>query len=191
MIDNWVTFIIPTLGRYSLHKALNSLKDQTNGNWKAIVVFDNHDVTISTDDKISAYRFDKPPNVGAGIVRNYALPLVDTEWMAFLDDDDYLHKTYVDRIISWGNQYDLISFTYKDVTNGNIQPPPNLKKFVACNFGISIAVRTKIVQDNNIQFVPTAIEDYSFIMDCINAGARSVITHELLYFVNGRGKWIQ
>lgn len=184
-----VTFIIPTLGRYSLHKALQSLRDQTRPDWKAIVVFDNHDVTIQQEEKIFAYKFDKPPGMGAGTVRNNAIPVVDTEWIAFLDDDDWLDKKYVERLQYYANDYDLISFSYKDVTNGNIQPPKHLHEIKRCNIGISFAVRTSIVKDNNIRFIPASIEDFEFINDCVNAGARPIITHEILYFVGGRGEW--
>lgn len=35
-----VTFIIPTIGRDTLSKTIDSLINQTNPNWKAIIVFD-------------------------------------------------------------------------------------------------------------------------------------------------------
>jgi len=185
-----VTFLIPTLGRYSIHQALGSLRDQTNPNWKAIVVFDNHDITINTDEKVSAYRFDKPLGQGPGMVRNYAFPFVDTDWIAFLDDDDYLDKTYVDRIFHYAKaNYDLINFTYRDVNSGNTQPSPGMKIPQYCHIGMSVAVRTSFIKDNNIQFIPGSCEDWFFIEDCIQAGAKYILTGEILYFVGKRSGW--
>ena len=94
------------------------------------------------------------------------------------------------KILDYGQSYDLISFSYKDVTNGNIQPPKHLNQIKECNIGISFAVKTKLVLDNNIRFIPGGVEDYAFIRDCINVGAKLIITHEILYMVGGRGCWV-
>lgn len=185
-----VTFLIPTLGRYSLHRALDSLRKQTNPNWKAIVIFDNHSVTINQEDKIKAFTYDLTnPSGGAGIVRNFALPMVDTEWLAFLDDDDFLDPTYVDKIFEYGKNYDLVVFNYKDIETGNIQPPLSMNKLVRCNVGISFAVKNEIVRNNDIKFRAGGIEDFHFIDDCVNHGAKWVITHQILYFVGHRSAW--
>src|SRR3972149_1719751 len=150
-----VTFLIPTLGRYSIHQALGSLRDQTNPNWKAIVIFDNHDITISTDEKVSAYRFDKPLGQGPGIVRNYAFPFVDTDWIAFLDDDDYVDKTYVDRIFHYAKaNYDLINFTYRDVNSGNTQPSPGSDSRTSGGSGSSSRSGGSPRSSASIQFIP-------------------------------------
>ena len=188
-IKDWVTFIIPTLGRYTVHRTLKSLRDQSNKNWKAIVVFDNHIITIPQEDKIAVYEFTEPKR-GAGIVRNFAIDKVDTEYIAFVDDDDWVDKNYVNRILHYGKKgYELISFTYKDVENGNTQPPPWMNTIVRCNIGISFAVKTEFVHQHGIQFIPGGIEDYEFINDCVKAGANWVITHEILYWVGHRSAW--
>ena len=185
----YITFIIPTLGRYSIHNTIGSLHGQSDSDWKAIAVFDNHDVTINTDDKLSAFRFDKPPGNGPGIVRNEALPLVDTEWTGFVDDDDYLDKDYIRRLKLFGKDNDLVVFSYKDMQNGNTQPPLHFRTIVYCNVGISFAVRTRFIQDNNIKFSKGSCEDYSFIMECVNAGAKPIVTGEIRYYVGSRSGW--
>ena len=45
-----ITFIIPTIGRHTLSKTLDSLINQTNPNWKAIVIFDGITSTIQNTD---------------------------------------------------------------------------------------------------------------------------------------------
>lgn len=188
-IKDAVTFIIPTLGRYSLHTTLQSLREQTNPNWKSIIVFDRHDITIPNEDKFEIYKLEREGGMSAGTVRNFALDKVNTEWVAFVDDDDWLSPNYTQRIFDWGKKFDLIVFTYRDVENGNTQPPHNLNRLVRCNVGISFAIRTSIVKDNNIKFIPGGVEDFQFIEDCVNAGANWVITHEVLYFVGHRSAW--
>ena len=37
---NIITFIIPTIGRETLNHSINSIINQTNKNWKCIIVFD-------------------------------------------------------------------------------------------------------------------------------------------------------
>lgn len=189
MGENTVNFVIPTLGRYTLHRTLDSLRAQTTQDWKAYVIFDNHDVTIPTDEKILAFRYNKPCG-GAGVVRNYALPMITDGWLAFVDDDDWIDKDYVNRILHYGSKgYDLISFTYRDVENGNIQPPPGMKNIVRCNIGISFAVKSEFVHKHGIKFIDGGIEDYEFINDCVKAGASWIITGEIRYFVGHRSAW--
>ena len=47
MIDNSITFIIPTIGRKTLKNTLISLQNQTIENWKAILIFDDCDININ------------------------------------------------------------------------------------------------------------------------------------------------
>jgi glycosyltransferase involved in cell wall biosynthesis len=55
-----LTFIIPTIGRDTLHRTIESLEKQANNNWNAIVIFDGCNPTIETkNDKIKiSLRYD-------------------------------------------------------------------------------------------------------------------------------------
>ena len=89
-----VTFIIPTIGRNTLQRSIDCLLEQTIQTWKAIVIFDEIEPTIeSSDERIKIMTCEKKGvgKNGAGNVRNYAIQYVDTEWIAFLDDDDTLN----------------------------------------------------------------------------------------------------
>ena len=82
-----ITFIIPTIGRSTLSNTLESLINQTNPNWKAIVIFDGVSSTIkNTDRRISVIESSKLGKTynSAGVVRNYGITLADTEWVAFV-----------------------------------------------------------------------------------------------------------
>jgi glycosyltransferase involved in cell wall biosynthesis len=41
-----ITFIIPTIGRNTLEKAIQSIEKQTNNNWKIIIIFDGIQSTL-------------------------------------------------------------------------------------------------------------------------------------------------
>lgn len=189
-----VTFIIPTMGRSTLGRAVDSLKSQVSPNWNAIVAFDNrYDVNYTPDD--DRVKVMKADNGGhAGLIRNFALDYVDTDWLAFLDDDDWVEDTYVRHLemFSQNNpKVNLIIFTYKDVKNGNIIPPKRTRDFEACKVGISFAVSTSFVRDNNIRFTPYAVEDFRFLDECRKAGAKYLIPNEIQYYVGGRGEWLR
>ena len=86
-----ITFIIPSIGRDTLINSIQSIQNQTNENWKLIVIFDGVKSTLDfQDDKIKVFEIEKTGECtnNAGNVRNYGMQYVDTEWIAFLDDDD-------------------------------------------------------------------------------------------------------
>ena len=88
---NILTFIIPTIGRETLNHSINSIINQTNKNWKCIIVFDgvknNFDIH---HENIEIYEIEKTKGVinQASDVRNYGIQKAQTNWIAFLDDDD-------------------------------------------------------------------------------------------------------
>lgn len=189
---SFVTFIIPTLNRQSLKRTLTSLINQTITDWEAKVIYDGILPTYSyyENEKRIQHVFVKKQSGGAGIVRNIGLNDVQSEWIAFVDDDDYLAQNYIERIKYWENKgYNLIQFSYRDVSNGNVQPPDNLDHLVACNFGISFAVKTDFLFLNNIKFTEGGVEDYRFLQECLDKGANYIITHEKIYFVGKRSAW--
>jgi len=197
---SFVTFVIPTKGRATLKRAIQSVLDQTDWNWRCSIIFDGiPPIEISGLNPDISYLQDNHFIVGscefkghAGLVRNVALPLVDTYWTAFLDDDDFLNPTYVSKLKYYSDNnpdMDIIIFTYKDVENGNTQPPKKLNNIVRCNVGISFAVKTNFIKDNNILFAPGGVEDYAFLDECVNKGAKYLITHDIQYFVGHRSAW--
>ena len=105
-----ITFIIPTIGRDTLHTTVESLLNQTCSMWKAIVVFDGVKPSFQTEDErfliLKTERMKKECNNNAGYVRNYGIQFATTDWVAFVDDDDTLRNDYVERFIEESNDYD-------------------------------------------------------------------------------------
>lgn len=100
---NLFTIIVPiyNVEKY-LDQCLESLAKQSVMNHTVILVNDG-----STDgsDKIAKMFVDKYPstfrlieqeNLGLGAARNTGLKQVDTEWVGFLDSDDWVPNTYIE-----------------------------------------------------------------------------------------------
>lgn len=188
----FITFIIPTIGRNSLSKAVQSVIDQPDWNWNCIVVFDGKSPNYSVDN--SHVQIIQVPRQGwPGLVRNQAIPLVTTKWVAFLDDDDWLASSYIQTLKDFERSYpnvDIFQFTYRDVSTGNTRPSAGTRELRMGESGISFAVKTDFVQKNNISFVADSCEDYYFLNSCVEKGANYFVTNSTQYYVSKRGCWL-
>ena len=187
-----ITFIIPTIGRSTLQNTLDCLINQSNPNWKAIVIFDGISSTIqNTDPRI---RIIESPKLGegtnsAGLVRNYGITFADTEWVAFVDDDDNLSRRYVDIFIEESNAYaltDIIIFrieAYKDC----ILPKFTTETFYFEQVGISFAVKKKVLDEGHV-FIPSKKEDFVYLDEARNKKYNIMISPYVTYFVRNYNK---
>jgi len=181
-----ITFIIPTIGRHTLSKTLDSLINQTNPNWKAIVIFDGITSTIqNTDPRI---RIIESPKLGqgtnnAGLVRNYGITFADTEYVAFVDDDDSIYKRYVDLFIEESSAYTLADIIiFRMVLEGSIIPPLSTEMFYPSTVGISFIVKKKVFDEGHI-FIPSGLEDFIYLDGAKNKKYNIMISPHIEYFV--------
>jgi glycosyltransferase involved in cell wall biosynthesis len=181
-----LTFIIPTIGRHTLSQTLSCLINQTNPNWKAIVIFDGLAPTIENPD--SRINFIQTEKLGqnhnsAGMVRNYGIIFAETEWIAFVDDDDCLSKNYVELFYLEIDTYKLIELIiFRMVFGGSIMPKLSTDTFHACQVGISFAVKKSIFEEGHI-FTPSNIEDYVYLDEIRNNNHKMMISPHITYFV--------
>ncbi len=101
-----ITFIVPAFNVEStIERAIESILNQTEDHYKIIIVNDGS--TDSTElicqryvkrypEKIS-YFYQK--NKGLGGARNSGLGMVNTEYVAFLDSDDWLMPEYTEKVL--------------------------------------------------------------------------------------------
>lgn len=185
-----VTFLIPSLGRPYLKTTIESLYAQTSDQWECIIMFDGVEPTISPTDKIRIIQNEKigyPSNM-----RNLMIPMVDTKWIGFVDDDNTLKNTYVERLLTYISQgtYDLIHFTMFYTWNKELVPRPHINKLLYAQFGMSFAVRKAFIEEKNIKFRENqGNEDFEFLTDCENAKASLLITHDPQYIVPKISTW--
>jgi glycosyltransferase involved in cell wall biosynthesis len=187
-----VTFVIPTIGRNTLEHSINSIINQTNDNWKIIVVFDgikpNLPSHFSSHSNINIFEIKKTGQDvnSAGNVRNYGMAQVNTEYIAFLDDDDTIDIDYVEvffqEIANYPNTDCLI---FRMINKTRILPPlQETQDFHVNNVGISFVIKTQIFTEGNV-FTPSDIEDYIFLNMLKNKNKIIMISPFVKYFVNG------
>ena len=182
-----ITFIIPTIGRDTLTKTLDCLINQTNPNWKAIVIFDGITSTIQNTDPririIESTKLGKNHN-SAGLVRNYGITFADTEWVAFVDDDDSVSINYVDIFIKDSSAYtlaDIIMFRMEGCL-GCIIPTLSTEKIYHVQVGISFAAKKKIFDEGYV-FIPSIAEDFIYLDGARNKKYNIMISPYVTYFV--------
>lgn len=130
-----VTVVIPHIPKRAgyLKRALNSVIHQTELPMDVIVVTDvNHD--------------------GAAVTRNRGLKMVETEYVAFLDDDDYLYSDHIETCLYEGYGADVI-YPWFDVLHGTDPLGMFGKPFDAAHLEVSnfipvtVIARTEMLRD--------------------------------------------
>jgi UDP-glucose:(glucosyl)LPS beta-1,3-glucosyltransferase len=187
MLDNKniITFVIPSINRPTITRSIESLLNQTNKNWRCIIVYDGVDGIDFEDNRISIIKTQKlgligPANGQSGLVRNKGIELCETEWIGFLDDDDSIDPNYVEILFSKYHGYDFVVWRMK-YQNGIILPPFNLNELIFATVGISFCFKNKFKDlyfDNNRDG-----EDFDFLMKLKSLTNNYIITPEVFYNV--------
>lgn len=151
----FVAFIIPTLWRPSLERSLASLMDQTVQNWVAVVIGEPHIEPVldylPSDPRIAFWKGPKEASGSAGELRNAGIVKSNSEWIAFLDDDDHVSNQYVEHLAEHTADHpraDVIIFRMDDPRLG-VLPHPDDPKIAYAHVGISFAVRRSVMQNYN------------------------------------------
>lgn len=185
-----VTFIIPTIGRDTLTRTIESLEKQTNHNWKAIIIFDGCSPTIELNsEKIQIIQIEKKGEGAnsAGNVRNEGIKLATTEWIAFVDDDDTIASNYVETLtneIKEFNNMDVIIFRMSyELNKDQILPHLNeSNNFYNGEVGISFAMKKNLC-DLGYIFIPSNCEDYELLNKIRENNYKMMISPFIRYFV--------
>lgn len=190
----FVTIVIPSVGRNTLGRTLKSLEDQTDTGFIATLVMDG----CTPPDYVSRYPWLKvivnPKRVGvrnnAGEVRNQAIRVATTEWVAFVDDDDTLGPNYVETLreeIAGQPQADAVIFRMRTNKAGPLKvlPPPGARDFRVGQVGISFAVKRvpACLGGKLFYFTAGRIEDF-VALDLLRChGATILLSPRVVYFV--------
>jgi glycosyltransferase involved in cell wall biosynthesis len=94
-----VSIVIPTYNPgTALNDALRSVSDQTYKDWEVLVIDDGSSEDISeTVRNFPNTRFMRQPNRGVSVARNVGILNSDSEYIAFLDQDDCWYSSKLDR----------------------------------------------------------------------------------------------
>ena len=188
-INTFITFIIPTIGRLSLLESIKSLIEQDDTDWKAIIIFDGIKNNFEiTDKRIKIIEIEKIGNLdkknSAGNVRNIGFKhAINTEWIGFLDDDDYLSSNYISKLkeeISIHNEIEVCIFRM-GYENKCILPTIHDKNIIRNRVGISFAIKKYIT--DCIQFTNNPFEDFIFLKNAQSKNYKILISSFVCYFV--------
>lgn len=194
-----VTFVIATINRPSLHKAVQSVRDQTvyaelivagDGVWPTHMppaVFYSSGIQV----------IETGPHRHEALVRNEALEYVRTPWVAYLDDDDEIAPDYAERLErlvlasqNVGKDLDVVIFQQTHPTEDGLRVFPDLKapNLISWgNVGISYAVKTVWAQ--RFPFKQTRHEDLLNLVALEAGGAEIVAWPYVGYY--GRGARVE
>jgi glycosyltransferase involved in cell wall biosynthesis len=179
-----VTFVIPTIGRETLSRSIQSLHNLTNPNWHAIVVFDKIEPTIQSTDKVTVLKYSGTSQGCGGAQRNLGIESATTELVAFLDDDDTITPDYVDALIAEAKDNDIVIFHMLYSTGCLL---PSDKAIFWGNVGISFSIKRSIFP--NIKFREEGRSvDFYLLESARVAGLKIVISDKITYLVRPEKK---
>jgi hypothetical protein len=187
------TFIIPTLGRNSLKTAIESVL--IHNNTHIVVINDGIKFCELIKDPRITYIYNKYSSGSAGSVRNcgidYILSNIQTEYISFLDDDDYILNNFTD-IIKLYPMYDLlihsISFLYHKEERKQL-PSKSGFEIKRGQMGIAMSVKSKTLKNTNTKFCSAFAEDFIFAKTLIENGATYYSTGIVTYVAPYKSKW--
>lgn len=137
-----ITILMSTYNRRKyLPSVLKDMQAQTLSNWKLIIVNDGGDnvediVAAANDARIEYY--DRP-HLGKAAQLNYAMELVESKYIGYLDDDDKVMPEHYDLLFK-AAETNKADFVYS-----NVQP-------VVLNFEDDSVMNTLPVSDNDIKW---------------------------------------
>ena len=182
----WITFIVPSIGRASLHETLQSLQAQTlSDQWVALVLMDGCErgempQSIQEDSRILFLSL--PKQAGVGSVRNVGMSLAYTPWIGFVDDDDMLHPEYIQQLHLELRQSPYISCVVFRMTSGDrVFPGQGADHIHQGDVGISFAIRSVV----KTRFTNQHAEDYAFLHELDRLRHPIVLSAEVMYLVRG------
>ena len=170
-----VTVIIPVYnGEKTIPRTLDSLLRQTYTDWGALVIDDG-----STDEtwkvvnryvnqypsKISGY---SQSNIGQAMTRNKAIHMAESEFLMFVDADDYIDSNYIEEYVNAieSGDYDCVIGGFRRVNSyGKVT-----KKFVPTSTWLMYShmvpwarlFRRQFLIDNDIKFLDVSIGEDSY-----------------------------
>jgi glycosyltransferase involved in cell wall biosynthesis len=187
MFDTIIILTSYNYGNY-ISAAIGSIINQTYRDWKLLIIDDG-----SNDDSIEIIRkyidsskgkiqlITHPDNQNHGIAETYRLALenIDSEYIAFLESDDYWEKDLLEKKISILKKEPDVSLVYSDlnpITDENILPQRltdyiEYSRFVGgrksnpFNILNIIAERNPVVSFSNIVIRSKAIRNFKIIKE--------------------------
>lgn len=202
-----VSIIIPVYNTEKhLKKCLESVTNQTEKDIEIIVI--NDGTTDNSESIINEYinkdnsliKYYSKANEGVAKTRNYGIEKASSDYILFVDSDDYIDERLIEKLMPYiNNDIDIIKFKLKRVDEkGNV-----IEKVEGPIFGKTTGseafnklycedvlidspcvylIKRKLFTDNNFQFNRTYHEDYGLIPLIILKAQSFVSIPDYLYY---------
>ena len=196
-----VSIIVPVFkAEKYLRECVDSILNQKFQDWTLLLVDDGSpdcsgkicDDYAQKDKRIQVIH---KPNGGVSSARNYALELVESDWLTFVDADDCLYSNALYRMISIAekDQVDFIQCSFNRVFeegqhDGSSSGVLSANDYVFFSYmGTHVwgsFFKTSIVQNNNLRFDTNVRlgEDQMFVLDYLLHTQKVCYIGEKLYF---------
>lgn len=190
-----------------LLRSLDSIKEQTYKNFKVLIVLDRcHTNTLKLiNEKKYEFIIDVVENnvAGGGLsyVKNMGINLIDTEYVTYLDADDFIEKTKFEKQINFMiNNPDVdvtstMGYTFEGLEIRNLKEDLYLVGQYETNDQIlnriysenmiyhgSIMAKTKILKENKYNSNFYRVEDWELWRRLLSLGYKFYTIQERLYY---------
>lgn len=197
-----ISFIIPTYNREKeLRVSIQSILNQTLKEIEIIVVDDGS--TDNTEKVIKGFKdkrikYFKRTNHGIGNSRNYGIEKSNGEYIAFIDSDDYIEKTFAEEMYNkaTNDELDLVICDYYNFYKNGTKQITKISSFentylknnkdllLTINYGpCNKLYKREILKKNKIKF-PENIkyEDMPFVAEVLKVSKLGKLDLPLNYF---------
>lgn len=191
----FVSFVVPTMGRPTLLRTINSLVAQKDGDYEAIIVPDpahtsRKPVRQLADTRFSYIKAPRSAAGSAGLLRNEGIRHATGRWIAFVDDDDRITPEYVVHLkehVADEPTADVVIFRMADPRLG-ILPDADAPEIKLGKVGISFAVYSVWLQRAGFKFEREVVErqhheDFLLLNDLKIAQAEFCFSPHIDYLV--------
>ena len=199
-----LSIIIPyyNLGKY-VNETIISIIKSTYKNIEVLIINDGSSDAMSIK-KLNRYKNHKiikvidKPNTGLADTRNYGANIATGEFIAFLDADDKVEKTYYEKAIKILQAYENVHFVgswaqyfgnSKKIWPTFNPEPPIILKHNTINSSSLVYKKQSFLNAgrNDIQF-KIGLEDYDSVISMLSNGLNGVAIPEILFNYRVRSK---
>lgn len=214
-----ISVIMPVYGVEDyVGRAIESIVKQSFGDFEFLIVDDGSkdgsgaicDRYAAQDDRITVFHKE---NGGAPSARNYAMDRAKGEYYYFMDGDDWVESNMLERLYQLAKEHDaqmVVAAYYIDTYYDGEHYYREEKSQPPAVYGDAKAFRTdahklfdnnllytpwnklflrSFVEEQNIRFRPTFMDDFPFNLDVVRDIERVVVTDEKFYhFIRARAE---
>lgn len=165
-----ISIIVPVYNTEKyIERCINSILNQEFKDFQLIIINDgstdsSEKKILSLTNKLSNVIYKKIKNSGVAHARNYGLKYVEGEYVAFVDSDDFIDKTMLNKLYKTAskNKCDIVSCGYKKIYNDGIFKEVHPKD-ISC-YGKSLVDSKNILLNTN-PYITNKLFKYDMIRD--------------------------